>query len=109
MVDNNQLDAFVHALTTAKAAHMQANFPSLDPVTYDYSVGKKFAKIVEGRRGGVFCFVDLATGDILKAAGYNAPAKGARGHISNGAADVTPYGATYKNFAYATYRDMGLA
>lgn len=108
MIGTNELDAFVLALTVAKAAHMKANFPSLKPETYSYSMGKKFAKVVSER--SVFCFVDLANGDILKAAGYNAPAKnGSRGNIANGAADVTPYGAAYKNFNYPTYRSMGIA
>lgn len=43
----------------------------------------------------VFCFVDIETGNILKAAGWKAPAKGVRGNIKNGANDVTAYGAVY--------------
>lgn len=110
MIGTQELDAFVHALTVAKAAHMKAEFPMLEPVGYGYTVGKKYARITESKRGGVFCFVDLANGDILKAAGFNAPAKnGSRGNIANGAAEVTPYGAAYLNMHYATYRDMGIA
>ena len=53
------------------------------------SMGKKYIKIVQDT--GVFCFVvkenfkHFLKGDILKAAGYNAPAlNSARGNILNG-------------------------
>lgn len=36
----------------------------------------------------VYCFIDLSNGDILKAAGWKAPAKGARGNIFNDNCDV---------------------
>lgn len=107
MIDQSALDKFAAALTSAKAAHMAIHFPNLTPETYSAKAGKKYAKVTTDR--SVFCFVDLATGDILKAAGYNAPAKGARGHISNGAADVTPYGPVYLNMdAFATYGELGI-
>ena len=41
-------------------------------------------------------FVDKRTGDVLKSASWNAPAKGARGNIfnpDNGLTNVTSYGA----------------
>lgn len=44
---------------------------------------------------GAHCFVDFSTGDILKAASWQAPAKHARGNIfdeHNGLKDMTPYG-----------------
>ena len=53
------------------------------------SMGKKYVKIVQDT--GVFCFVvkedfkHFKKGDILKAAGYNAPAlNSARGNVLNG-------------------------
>lgn len=64
-----------------------------------YSMGRKYARLTvpngSNLDGSCFCFVDLANGNILKAAGWSAPAKGARGNISNGAADVGPHGAAY--------------
>ncbi len=45
------------------------------------------------------CFVDLATGDVLKCASWKVPAKGARGNIfntDNGLGCMGPYGAAYK-------------
>lgn len=58
--------------------------------------GAKYVRIVmdthPGQRYGrsVHAFVDLATGDLYKAAGWKAPAKGARGNIAtaDGLADV---------------------
>lgn len=53
-----------------------------------YSVGKKYAKLFafSERQGsytpeGVYCFLDLTTGDLLKAATYKAPVPGKRGNI----------------------------
>jgi hypothetical protein len=45
-----------------------------------------------------FCFIDRATGNILKAASFSAPAKGVRGNIRDPhywLKSVTPYGAAY--------------
>jgi len=46
--------------------------------------GKRFIRIATGgpnHTGSVFCFVEVATGKIFKAASYKAPAKHARGTI----------------------------
>ncbi len=58
--------------------------------------GSRNARIVteQGQRS-VFCFVDLDNGNILKAAGWKAPAKGSRGNIVNGASQVGEHGAAY--------------
>lgn len=53
--------------------------------------GRKFVKIIynyAGSCGGVYCFIDLSNGDILKAADRNTPAKGKRGSIFNENCDV---------------------
>ena len=63
--------------------------------------GRKNAKVVMDNNGqrSVHHFVELETGNILKAAGWSAPAKGIRGNIAtatfgpNGNVDV--YGARY--------------
>jgi hypothetical protein len=78
--------------------------------------GRKFLRVVAFRTDGrgnvitwtddkgkvhrdrhVFCFVDAATGDVLKADGWKRPAKGARGNIfaANPIAGVTSTGAKY--------------
>jgi hypothetical protein len=63
----------------------QKNVPQLS-IQY----GKKYAKIVTDNHGqkSVFGFIDLANGNLMKAAGWNAPAKNfARGHITD--ADIS--------------------
>lgn len=48
--------------------------------------GNKYYKIINrawGKDESVHGFVDATTGDILKAAGWAAPAKGARGNITD--------------------------
>ena len=63
--------------------------------------GRKYAKVyTEDFRGGgrsVFCFVDRENGDILKAAGWSAPAKHARGSVlrEDRRSSCGPYGAGY--------------
>lgn len=62
---------------------------------YTVSYGKKYAKIIQGRgeeQRSVWGFIDMATGDILKAAGWSRPAKHARGNIA-----TAVYG---KNYAW---------
>lgn len=75
-------------------------------------VGKKNVKIVrrelwkndedaEPTNGSVHCFIDIETGNILKAAGWSVPAKGIRGTIFANDFDigvgraVGEYGAAY--------------
>jgi hypothetical protein len=52
---------------------------------YDYSYGS------------AFCFIDRATGDVLKTASWKSPAKGVRGNIYGGPEKfgLTDYGAVY--------------
>ncbi len=60
--------------------------------------GRKYTRIVENHAGNyrsVFCFVENATGNILKSASWATPAKGVRGNIANGASQVSAYGAAY--------------
>jgi hypothetical protein len=59
--------------------------------------GSRFAKIVKNG-SGVYCFIEIATGDIYKAATWAAPAKHVRGNINavdSGMSAVTAYGANY--------------
>ena len=61
--------------------------------------GKRYAKIVRtDSQTSVHCFVDKTNGDVLKASGWKAPAKGARGNIfndDNGLCGVTQWGGRY--------------
>lgn len=82
--------------------HKQANYTNLVDIL-SIKRGLKFAKIVRTRQdspgsASVHCFVDMTNGDVLKAAGWQAPAKHARGNIfdaNNGLAKMGPYGPAY--------------
>jgi hypothetical protein len=87
-VTTEQLETF------CREAANKARPNRLPDFALTFSTGKKYARIKESG-GGVFCFVNLADGTILKAASWNTPAKQSRGNIANGAKDVTAYGAAY--------------
>jgi len=101
------LTAFVAAAQAKVDAHLGDN-----PV-----IGRKL-EIIEGQKyvrvvakdvhngevvresGSAYCFVEKATGNVLKAASYKAPAKGIRSNIYSrdcGASGVTPFGTVYLN------------
>lgn len=72
----------------------------VDTLVVDW--GRKFAKIVKinGLNTGrsVYCFIEINSGDIYKAASWAAPAKHVRGNINtedHGMSAVTSYGANY--------------
>jgi len=59
------------------------NYDNLKPPKFSTDVGRKFIRIVQTNDSGgrsVHCFIDM-DGNIYKAAGWNAPAKGIRGSI----------------------------
>jgi len=64
--------------------------------------GKRYVKLIKtnhpGQGGSVHCFVDKTNGDVLKPAGWNKPAKHARGNIfdqDNGLGWMGEYGPAY--------------
>ena len=66
------------------------------PKEWEVRVGSRYVKII--RDHSVHCFVDVATGDVLKPATFKAPAKHARGNIfdeHNGLGSMGPYGPAY--------------
>jgi len=62
--------------------------------------GKRYVKVVRSDACGgrcVHCFVDTTNGDVLKAASWKAPAKGARGNIYIGSQEgVSAWGGLYR-------------
>ena len=63
---------------------------------FSFVAGPRFVKVVVA--GAAHCFVEKATGDVLKAASWSAPAKHARGNIFdayNGLKGMGPYGPAY--------------
>lgn len=100
MIAAEKLNEFVAAVNAMLA---DANKGRSFGYVVNASIGKKYAKIIKTNvHNGVvtdirsaFCFVDMETGAILKAASWATPAKHARGNIANGANDLTQYGAVY--------------
>jgi hypothetical protein len=75
--------------------------------TYAINEGARYLKVVAhinshlaaGIKGGsAYCFIDRATGDLLKTASWASPAKGARGNVndSNPFITASPYGFGYR-------------
>jgi hypothetical protein len=99
MVTDQELQAFCEHVTAKRNAYYDAQgFANSTREPHAFQRGPKYARIVcveDGKPSSVFCFVDLANGNILKAASWKTPAKHPRGNIANGSADVTPYGAQY--------------
>lgn len=100
MITQNEINEFLTAVNVMLAVHYG---DSKFSACVTAQTGKKYVRIVrhdvyEGKAnesGSAFCFVDIETGAILKAASWKAPVKGKRGNIANGAADLTAYGAVY--------------
>jgi hypothetical protein len=69
------------------------NYSNLDVPKMEVTFGRKYAKILN--RSTVWGFVDLANGDLLKAASWRTPARHSRGNILNGTAQYNVYGPAY--------------
>ena len=88
---------FVSRMQDEANADLNSTYKSdhYDPSkTFSVSFGRKYAKIISrdanGSGGGVWGFIDIESGDILKAAGWSKPAKHARGNI-----ETASYGRNY--------------
>jgi hypothetical protein len=97
---NDRIDLFVETLQDFYTEDFNRKYPMLEPSRIEIDGGVKYQRIsvitrhkntagvvTDGQRS-VYCFIDLSNGDILKAAGWKAPAKGARGNIFNDNCDV---------------------
>lgn len=100
----DKIDAFVAGVQAKITAYYTKEYPRLVELemvpVISYMMGKKNVRIVKSDNSSraAFCFLDLATGIILKPAGWNAPAKGGRGHVwtdTHGVEFVSVYGAAY--------------
>lgn len=93
-VTAERLSQFINNLTAMYAKHYADKGYTFEASpTFTAQKGSKNIKIVENRANGggsVYCFIENDTGNILKAAGWKAPAKGARGSIWNDDCDVGP-------------------
>lgn len=95
------LDRFVRKAQEILDAHRARLYPNNSREVLTLDPGRRYVRIVRSDAGAhsrsVHCFVDRTNGDILKAASWKAPAKGARGNIfsSDAGRAVTPTGAVY--------------
>jgi hypothetical protein len=95
------LAAFVDKLNAVHQA-VNAEMGAKNPAMADYykpivlEEGTKNIRVVHtgGSSRSVYCFIEKATGNVLKAAGWKAPAKGVRASIYNPEtyAKADPYG-----------------
>ena len=86
MPTREQIEAYVSEWNDLYREHLDAVCPSMqESLTINW--GRKFAKVVRVRPdsvtgGAAHAFIEIATGDIFKPATWAAPAKHARGNIS---------------------------
>ena len=73
---NDSVDNFMN--------HLNNNMDKPDGYSYELNTrGSKYFKVEMNTRGSrsVYCFINKRNGEILKAAGWRGPAKGARGSV----------------------------
>ncbi|GAA0005257.1 DUF7717 family protein [Bradyrhizobium elkanii] len=90
------IQTFFEGCKRIAESHRQANYPRNPAPEWKLQELQKRFRIVNG--SGVHCFVDKATGDVLKAETWARPAKHARGNVfdeHNGLAKMGPYGPAY--------------
>lgn len=98
---NTAIAAYIAKLTEMASAYHAKHLPNVPVPVYSATFGPKRAKIIEedprGTSRSAHSFVDLATGDILMAASWSAPAKGKRGSVySLDQGGFNHYGADYR-------------
>ena len=80
MVKENKINDGV----TKFLEHLNNTMDKPDGYSYELNTrGSKYFKVEMSSRGSgsVYCFIEKSTGNILKAAGWRAPAKGIRGSV----------------------------
>lgn len=96
------LESYIDAIQAASDKNFKENYTNTwergEAPQFKYMPGEKFIRITrEDSQKFVFCFVEISTGDIYKAAGWNARAKGARGNIFNEERPLTS-GSLYRQY-----------
>lgn len=99
---NDALRVFVEGCQNIHTDYMARQFPNQTPDEISLRPGKRYVKVVRAdvrnESRSVHCFVDMTNGDVLKAAGWKAPAKHARGNIfdeHHGLGSMNEYGPAY--------------
>jgi len=75
------LEAFRCRLVDYLERHRQEHFPRLPAKPVTVKRGRKYTRLFSG--GSVYCFIVMATGEILKPESWKKPAKHPRGSIHN--------------------------
>ncbi len=95
---------FLKRVQKMSDTHMAKEFPNYPHPNpkYHFMKGRKYWRVVREEGGSAsksaYAFLDTTTGDVLKAAGWKAPARHARGNVFDsdfGMKAVGPYGARY--------------
>ncbi len=91
------IGAYIESVQAMVNDQYARHYPKLTAPTISVSCGRKYARIIsqDGVSRGVHSFIDLSTGDVLKAESWKRPAKGARGNLFNldqGIGRVSAYG-----------------
>lgn len=100
---NPQVSEFINKVNAEIDAYYAKNLANLIPKHLVLEVGTKFLKLWQGstcwgfisRIDGDLKGAPIRKGDLLKPASYKAPAKHARGNVSDGTAKYGVYGPTY--------------
>jgi hypothetical protein len=93
---NEAVKTFFEGVKHISDQYMDRNFPRNPRPVFELEELIVRWRVVRDR--SAFCFIDKATGDVLKAASWSAPAKHARGNVfdqHNGLAQIGPYGPAY--------------
>ena len=87
---------------TEAVARYLAHLQTITLDTVEFVPGRKYGKVVFAGtwQRSVHSFVDLSTGDLLKAAGWNAPAKGVRFNLLQELDKVTAMADPYGSYLY---------
>ncbi len=90
------IERFFNGVIKISHDHMESNFAILKKPLFELQNLKVRYRVISDR--SCFCFVDKATGNVLKSDGWTRPAKHARGNIfdaQNGLGSIGPYGPAY--------------
>lgn len=91
------ITAYIESVQTITSEKFARDYPNLGTPTITASYGIKYARIIteSGSSRSVHSFIDLKTGDVLKAESWKRPAKGVRSNlfdVNHGLGSVDSYG-----------------
>ena len=95
-----QIEQFLAGCRQIIASFYAKQYPNLPLPALSVKYGPRYAKVVidHGSGPSVWAFIDLDSGDILKPANWQAPAKHARGNLDDakfGLGRITAFGPEY--------------